>query len=85
VCREQDVKKCHCKGFYTFHPHTICNITWFLAVLALLGMIHDCVNINLNLHTSTTVVKFCNALASSTADALCGELSNRGINFRSRR
>jgi hypothetical protein len=42
---------------------------------SLLGMIHDCVNINLNLHTSTTVVKFRNALASSTADALCGESS----------
>lgn len=70
---KKNVKQCYFKGFYTFHPHTTCNITWLLAVLALLGMIHDRVNINLNLRTSTTVVKFRNALASSAADALCGE------------
>ncbi|RYC78809.1 hypothetical protein BFJ63_vAg18315 [Fusarium oxysporum f. sp. narcissi] len=38
-------------------------------------MIHNCVNINLNLHTSTAVVKFRHALASSTADAIGGETS----------
>ncbi|KAK2667144.1 hypothetical protein RAB80_017565 [Fusarium oxysporum f. sp. vasinfectum] len=63
------------KGFIPFIHTRLAILLGFLAVLALLEMIHNCVNINLNLHTSTAVVNFRHALASSTADAIGGETS----------